>query len=492
MLIIILLALTGLFIYFIKRNKKTVNKPDKNIVTFKPISTNPTNSDEVKFEFQVLEMQFPDRDSNITWHKNAIIRGFADGDLSLVNLSYAKIIESLRQQNLNERGAYDAMLEAVRREYEQFMVTYNMQYPPQFLPPKKHSIAAPANYVNVQHKEIKVKSNNVKLKALIKEINSDGHAQYPLLRKEYDVVSLMPYMDFTGWIIEQLKLNDYDSLFAFVKEFYRHDDSFDDNSFKSKFEKFLNIDFKTLFENIDEQAIYEIRAFFIMNYGFESFNREFWIVEGKQADLLSKILSVYSFSINPDSFTPLMNHANSFIKEMSKDNDYWKEFGKYKKEHLKKVNLLSVKSDMCSKLQQLSPGERLYFFDYNSNFRRFWNGDSSYKTRKFGINETKSLSKISNLGIFDIVDDIGAIPQITSKGELKESAQAAGFEIKKSWTLDKIYENLLKTENGKAFLSEFIKDKTILSFKGEYDADLKIILDYQVEIQRIVDLISMV
>jgi hypothetical protein len=491
MLIIIILALSGLLIYFVKRNKNSVNKSGKKSATFGPTSTNPTNSDGVKFEFRILEMQFPGRDSNIAWHKNAIIRGFADGDLSLVNLSYAKIIERLRQQNVNERGKYETMLETARREYEQFRITYNMQYPPQFLPPKKHSFSPPAIYTDVQHQEIKVRSNNTKLKALIKDIRAKGHPQYPLLRKEYDIVSRMPYMDFSGWIIEQLKLNDYDSLYAFAKEFFRVDGD-EEPSFKIKFEKFLTVDFTTLFENVDQQMVYEIRAFFVINYGFEPFNREFWIVEGRQADSLSKILSVYSFSLNLDAFMPLINRANGFIREMSKDNDYWKEFEKYKKEHIKRENKLPTKSDLPSKLQQLTSGERLYFFDYNSSFKRFWNGNSSYKTRSFGINEEKSIGKISNLEIFEIVDDIGAIPQIASKGELKESATRAGFEIKKSWTLEKIYENLLKVENGKAFLSEFIKDKIVLSFKSEYDADLNIILDYQVEIQRIVDLISMI
>jgi hypothetical protein len=204
MLIIIILTLVGLAIYFVKRNKNGVNKPNKKIVKVIPTSTNLTNSDRVKFELRILEQQFPDRDSNIAWHKNAIIRGFADGDLSLVNLSYAKIIESLRQQNINERGKYQAMLETIRREYEQFRNTYNMQYPPQFLPPKKNALTPSDNYTNVHHQQIKVKSNNAKLNSLIKDINSKGHAQYPLLRKEYDVISRMPYMDFSSWIIEQL------------------------------------------------------------------------------------------------------------------------------------------------------------------------------------------------------------------------------------------------------------------------------------------------
>jgi hypothetical protein len=486
MLIIIILALVGLIIYFVRRNK---SKAIKKSLTLKQTST---ESVKTEFESQVSSMQFPDRNSDIAWHKNAIARGFADGDLSLVNLSYAKLIESLRQQNLNEPGKYNIELEAVRKEYEQFRATYNMQYPPQFLPPKKTSLTPSINYNESQHQQIKVKSNSAKLNSLIKEIGTKGHNQYPLLRKEYDVISKMPYMDFSGWIIEQLKVNDYDSLYAFVKALYRHDDSEDGGAFKLKFEKFLTIDFNTLFENIDKQAIYEIRAFFIMSYGFEKFNREFWIVEGKQADSLCKVLSVYSFSINPESFIPLINHANKFISEMAKDNDYWKEYGKYKKEQIKKENILDGKSDLASKLQQLTPGERLYFFDSNASFGRFWNGGSSYKTRSFGIDEASSLSKLLKLGIFDTVSDIQAIPQIASKAELKENAITAGFEIKKSWTMEKIYGNLSSTENGKAFLNEFIKDKTILSFKSEYVADLKMILDYQIQIQRIVDLFSMI
>jgi len=303
----------------------------------------------------------------------------------------------------------------------------------------------------------------------------------------------MPYMDFSGWVIDQLKQNDFDSIYAFLKEFYLRGENEFGDQLKSKFERFLAIDFNSLFEEIEEQAIFEIKAFFILKYGFEDFNREFWIVQGKQAEMLCKILSVYSFSINPNAFVPLMNKANKFIKEMSKDNDYWKDFEKYKKEHLKKENVLKVTSNLSSLLKQLNLGERLYFFDFAASYGKFWIGNSTYKTRSFGINEEESLKKISALGVFDMVSDIHAIPEVAGKAALKEAAEIAGFEIKKSLSLEKIFENLLKMEDGKAFLEQFLENKTVLLFKeSEYRSDLHIILEYQHEIERIVDLVSIV
>ena len=339
----------------------------------------------------------------------------------------------------------------------------------------------------------KITSNNSKLNTLIKELESKGHPEYPLLRKEYAVSSGVPYKDFSGWIIEQLKQKDYNSLYAFVKEFYIGKDNSYEKELKINFEKFLTKDFKSLFNNIDEQAIFEIQAFFIIERGIDDFNREFWIAEDKEAELLCKILSVYSFSINPNSFEPLIKRANKFLREMRKDVEDWKSFKNYKIEELKTENIIETSTNILNKLKQLNPGERLHFFDYSNKYSKikFWNGDSSSKTRNFGINESDSIQKIASLGILEKVCDINAIPDITSKSVLKEKAEKAGFEIKKTWTLQKIFENLLKTESGQIFLKEFTNENIVLCYNQEYQSDLNAISNYQTTIKRTIDLITM-
>jgi|GEM_PF-2709309 len=444
-----------------------------------------------KFQSKISEIPFPTRVDTIVWHIKAINKGLATGDLNLANLSYAKLIESIRQQNVNEQGNLEDTLQIIREEYEQFLKIYGLDYPHQFSPPsQRQKSQSPTNTSNIPIQ--KVISNNTKLNSLIKEIASKGHPEYPLLRKEYAVNSGIPYSDFSGWVIEQLKQKDYNSLYAFLKEFYLGRDNSGEQELKLNFEKFLTKDFKSLL-NINEQAIYEIQAFFILKRGIADFQREIWIAEDKEAEMLCKILSVYSFSLNPTSFEPLINKANNFLLEMRKDVDFWKDYKNYKIEELKTENKIETTTDLLSKLKQLTPGERLHFFDFSTihSYKKFWNGSSSYKTRSYGINESESIDKISTLEIFKIVNDINAVPDITSKGELKEAAEKAGFEIKKSWTIDKIFENLLKTENGQNFLKEFIKDKRVLSFREEYKADLSKIFNHQTCIKRTVDLIAM-
>jgi hypothetical protein len=494
MIVIIIIAVVVILIYFGTRKKS-----DQTFIDIKQSSNTSTasgfkNSTLQKFQSKISNLPFPDRIDVIVWHIQAIDKGLANGDLELSNLSYAKLIESIKQQNVTENGTFEDHLQTIRKEYDEFRTYYGLEYPQQFLPPSQRQKAQSTSTVQSNPKPT-VTNSNSKLKTLLLELGSKGHAEYPLLRKEYAVTSGMPYADFSGWLIEQLKAKDYNSLYAFVKEYYlgRDSDTYSEQELKKTFEKFLTKNFKVLFNNIDEQAIFEIQAFFILKHGIDDFNREFWIAEDKEAELLCKILSVYSFEINPISFEPLIKKANKFLREMRKDVEFWKGYKNYKIEELQNEYKLETTNGLEKKLKQINSGERLHFFDFATgySYRKFWNGDSSYKTRSYGIKELDSVKKISKLGIFDAVNDINAVPEITNKGELKETAEKAGFEIKKSWTMDKIFENLMKSERGKAFLQEFIKDKSILAFKDEYRTDLTTIFKQQEIIKRTIDLITM-
>lgn len=491
---IVIVIVVGLIIYFWTKKKKT-QQPyvEKKSSIDQSKSVRESDTPRQKFQSKISDIPFPDRINTIIWHIKAINNALETGDLELANLSYAKLIESIRQQNINENGSFENHLQAIRKEYEEFRNLYGLEYPKQFLPPSQRQKTKSATSTQ-SNPTPKITSNNSKLNKLISELASKSHPEYPLLRKEYAVTSNMPYRDFSDWVIEQLKLKDFNSLFAFVKEFYLdRDDNTGEQALKRNFENFLTKDFKSLFNDIDEQAIFEIQAFFILKHGIDDFNREFWISEDKEAELLCKIMSVYSFSINQNSFEPLIKKANKFLREMKKDNDYWADFKNYKAEELKIENNLEVTTDLITKLKLLSSGERLHFFDFASvhGFKKYWNGSSSYKTRSYGINENESIIKISTLGIFDTVNDIESVPEIASKGELKESAENAGFEIKNSWTMAKIFENLMKTENGQAFLREFVKNRKILAFKDEYVTDLTKTINYQTSIRRTIDLFSM-
>ena len=380
-----------------------------------------------------------------------------------------------------------------------------------------------------------------KLKALIDSVKSIGHPDYPLLRKEYATTSRMPCTDFSNWVSQQLKDKDYNSLWVFVKTLYNENDNLQfgidfsemidevliitvsekygvsqadakrevgklklhDNKNQAKelsplrkaFDSFLKKDFRNYIVAEDNTTL-ELQSFFILSNGIDDFNREFWISEGKEAEMLSKTLSVFSFKTQRQGFEYLITKANKFLKEMKTDKDtkdYWGDYPYYKIEDINSTYSLNTDTDLVDKLKSLSIGERLHFFDYATtySYRKYWDGDSTYKTRSFGINETSSFEKIISLNIFDIVADIESIPEIISKGELKEKAEHKGFEIKKSWTLDKIFINLKNSDKGIAFLNDIVRERKILKFKEEYKPDLEKIIKYQSEIKKIADLLSM-
>lgn len=95
------------------------------------------NNRQGQFESNIPNLVFPDRTDAIEWHSQAIKKGFQNGDLELANLSYAKLIESVRQQNVNTNGKFDSVLEQIREEYQSFRTRFDLDYPEQFLPPSQ-------------------------------------------------------------------------------------------------------------------------------------------------------------------------------------------------------------------------------------------------------------------------------------------------------------------------------------------------------------------
>jgi hypothetical protein len=250
----------------------------------------------------------------------------------------------------------------------------------------------------------------------------------------------------------------------------------------------------------NKNVIYEIQSFFILSSGLDDKMRGFWIGEGGTSDVLSKILSVHSFSIISDNFEILITKANSFLKEMKKEEKKdgyigpWSEISYFKKKDLKQTYIVNPKTDILEKLKSLGLGERLHFFDFASSnsFQDYWSGKSTAKTRKMGVCESESIKKMVEFKLFDYTNEIESIPSICSKKELKESAENIGFEIKKSWTLQKMYENLLKSDEGLVFLQNLVIKRNGLKFNFFYKEDLNLILAYQDEIKIVSNLLSMI
>ena len=203
MTVIIIIAVVGLLIYFGTRKKSEQTFVDNKQSSQTSKTSSQTSSTRQKFKSKISGLPFPDRIDAIVWHIKAIDKGLVNNDLDLANLSYAKLIESIRQQNVTENGNFEDHLQTIRKEYDEFRAYYGLEYPQQFLPPSQRQKTQSSSTIPSNPKPT-VTSNNSKLKSLLSELGSKGQAEYPLLRKEYAVTSGMPCTDFSGWVIEQL------------------------------------------------------------------------------------------------------------------------------------------------------------------------------------------------------------------------------------------------------------------------------------------------
>jgi hypothetical protein len=379
----------------------------------------------------------------------------------------------------------------------------------------------------------------IKYLDLLNSIAGIGTDTLPLLRKGYDPVSSMPCTDFSPWISVQFLERDFIALWFFVNQYYEqkapdssipkdckieevlirsysrtlgtnHNNAAQELRSQSQrnemelegeslwlevtFNKFLQKDFKK-YLHIDEKAILDIQSFFVISAGISSQHRPFWIAEGKEADTLTKVLSVYPFSIDITHFSELIKTANAFLKSMKKEEgtDYWSQWPYYKISTIQEKYELKLATDLLAKLQALGVGERLHFFDFASSLPGlYWAGHSSFKTRRVGVVEKDSLEKMINLGLFAPTSDVECIPDIISKTELKELATEANFDLRKSWDLKKTYSFLSSTDDGRSFLRNLVLDRKAVKLNEIYKDDIDSILSYQVLIKPIADLLAMI
>jgi len=178
MTVIIIIAVVGLLIYFGTRKKSEQTFIDNNRSSNTSTASGQTNSTRQKFQSKIADLPFPDRIDAIVLHIKSIDKGLANGDLEIANLSYAKLIESIRQQNVTENGSLEDHLQTIRKEYDEFRAYHGLEYPQQFLPPSQRQKTQSTSTVQSNPKPT-VTINNSKLKTLLSELGSKGHAEYP-------------------------------------------------------------------------------------------------------------------------------------------------------------------------------------------------------------------------------------------------------------------------------------------------------------------------
>ena len=141
MTVLIIITLIVLLIHVWTRKKSEQTLIDNNQSSHTSKVSGQTNSTRQKFQSKISDLPFPDRIDSIVWHIKAIDKGLANGDFELANLSYAKLIESIRQQNITENGSFEDHLQTIRKEYDEFRAYYELEYPQQFLPPSQRAHA---------------------------------------------------------------------------------------------------------------------------------------------------------------------------------------------------------------------------------------------------------------------------------------------------------------------------------------------------------------
>lgn len=86
---------------------------------------------------QETNKEFSDRTFNIQFFQNKVTELLEKGEIELANLNFAKLVESLRQQNENKNGQLQMQLDSLKSDYSDFRKEYGVEYPNQFLPPNE-------------------------------------------------------------------------------------------------------------------------------------------------------------------------------------------------------------------------------------------------------------------------------------------------------------------------------------------------------------------
>lgn len=135
--------------------RKQEKKKNSSVKT-QPIKEPNNNS----FNSKLSSIKFPDRINAIDWHNQKIQQGLRTGDIELANLSYAKLYESIRQQNVNDNGEFEDILQAVGKEYKGFREYYQVEYPEQFLPPEERKKKKEKEFEKVKNLPVYLETGN--------------------------------------------------------------------------------------------------------------------------------------------------------------------------------------------------------------------------------------------------------------------------------------------------------------------------------------------
>jgi hypothetical protein len=155
MKVIIIIVIVFVVLYYIGK-KKQKNQPEKKNILKKKPSIQSNSS----FQSKLSTIKFPDRINTIGWHNQKIEQGLQTGNTDLANLSYAKLYESIRQQNVNDNGEFNELLEVIKQEYKEFREYFQVEYPEQFLPPEERKIKKDKEFEKIKELPVYLETGN--------------------------------------------------------------------------------------------------------------------------------------------------------------------------------------------------------------------------------------------------------------------------------------------------------------------------------------------
>jgi hypothetical protein len=79
-----------------------------------------------------MPAKYPDRTADMIFLQSTVEQLIEEGNYELANLNFAKLIEAMRQQNINLGYALNDVLEDSMRLYESFREEHGLAYPPEF------------------------------------------------------------------------------------------------------------------------------------------------------------------------------------------------------------------------------------------------------------------------------------------------------------------------------------------------------------------------
>lgn len=334
-------------------------------------------------------------------------------------------------------------------------------------------------------------------------LKQNGHSQNIFISNKYSIESKIPTIDYSNWIINKLKIKDYESIWKLLVELYissgftlKEDRQIEMNS-KKKFIAFIDTDFKG-FINSDEILYYELVSVFLITQMYEKQNNGFNIAEDKKSEYLARLLGFYSFSLNEEKLEILIKRTNAFIKKIKKESegltDYWDNWKLYNKKDFSLNNINPCNEDFKEKIKELNISEKFLIYDL---FKRKYvfslkEGISYYQSRQFGLNEFNAIEKLEKFGFFTNIDSFDSISDVLKKSDLVEFFTTKGIDIKKSWTAKKIIQNIQKLDNGSELIQDLINQFQIVELENSIKEEITKLIEYKNSVRNIAEVLCLI